>query len=273
MWDHYREGRCSYQDCQKCQFFVQLLEMHSRQCLNQEACPVEGCRALAERYRIHATEAYAPTPFPSLQRESSSQTDDNDEVDRARPSAVRQQRGGSEHWYRGSHGSTGGAAYSSWRHADCFPDDSPERERISHMAERIVNRLDQEEPLIPNLSSNVGTLSYPHSISTEEPYLDSFPMSSLYPIAEDHTPTYGNEARFSSFPSGSFGRGPMSSEMDGIITRGGGDAAPSSLGGGTNSMGGGNSLGSSNSLGGEEDDATTYPRQTIKFPLNRVSEK
>ena len=235
---------------------------------------MEGCRALAQRNRFLSTDAYVASNFPSLRRESSVQTDDI-EVDRARPSfSPQQQQHGGESFFSGYKGRSPGSvgvAYSSWLHADSFPDDSLERERISHLAERIVSRLDQEEPLIPNLGSNAGNLHYTHSNSMEEPFYDSYQLKSLYPILEDRTPTYGNEARFSSFTSDSFGRGPMSSEMDGIITRGGGDAAPSMDGGTNSSLEAGNSLGGSNSLGGEEDDMNTYPHQTVKFPLNRVS--
>lgn len=146
-----------------------------------------------------------------------------------------------------------------------LPEDSPDAKRIDDMAEKIMQQLDNEKPLLPknfnSMSSNSVVQDRPHSGLVPGSEATYYPL--LYPIVERSedlsSPSYGGPRSLfnNSFQSQPESLGPMSSELDGVTGMGSGNGLPSV---------------GSNSLGGDEDRVTVYPQQRVVFNFNIVSE-
>lgn len=144
-------------------------------------------------------------------------------------------------------------------------DDSPIAKQIGDMAEKIVKKLDEENPLLPegfqsmpSSPVSVGLQDRPHSILVPGVEMNHYPLSSLYPIVErpeDMSPmSYNHPTSLFThmFHNQPGSMGPISSELDGVVTENG---MPSR----------------NHSLGGAED-MTIYPHQKLMFDFSKVSE-
>ena len=127
-----------------------------------------------------------------------------------------------------------------------------------------MKKLDEEKPLLPEGFNAMSANSIP--LSMHDHSSSHYQLTSLYPIVERpediSSPPYGGDAQSlfnHMFPSQPGSMGPMSSDLDGIISHTG------------LSSSGMPSVTTNNSLGGVEDRETVYPNQTVVFDINMVS--